>query len=106
MDENPSLEHSKVAAVLRAGINIRPEFWDEFMQITGNVDGLSELLDVSKEKIAGWAEKIRSGLAEIDQADDEDAKTKKAEIMTTGDGEDIVNPNGHPDFTDDLRPTP
>jgi len=94
---------TQAKAVVRAGINLRPDFWDDFMSITNDAEGISELLDVPKEKVANWASRIKDMLEDVDETDSEE-KGGRSEIMGTG--EDIENPNGHPDMVDDLRPTP
>jgi hypothetical protein len=97
---------SKAMAAVRTGLNLKPEFWDDFIQVLGNAEGLAELLDVSREKITGWAGKIRDILDQVQKSDDEESKNQKAEFVPTGDEEGIANPNGHPDHIEDLRPTP
>src|ERR1017187_7446195 len=93
IDENPS--DPKSVAVVRSGLSIRPEFWDEFIQLTGDAEGMAELLDVSRDQISGWADKIRSAIDKVQQSDDEGSKDKKSEVIPTG---EIADPNGHFDY--------
>lgn len=104
MDMNPVEPGQPIAlSAIKAGTNIDPDFWDKFIQILGNADGLSELLDVPKEKITKWASRIGEMMAKVKQADDEESGDRKSEILPAG---DIADPNGHPDHLDDMRPTP
>jgi len=86
MGENVLLEDidPKAIVALRAGQNIRPEFWDDFLKICNQSQALSELLGVRKEVIARWPNQIREGLAQIDKLDGAEALTKKATLITTG----------------------
>jgi hypothetical protein len=70
---------------VRSGMNIRSDFWDDFIQLTGNAAALSVLLDVPKDKIAGWSQKIMDVLATIQQADNADPDGR-AKTLPTGDG--------------------
>lgn len=107
MDSAKSLfgdnKDTQAKAVIRSGINLRPDFWDDFMSITNDAEGVSQLLDVPKEKVANWASLIKDALEDVDETDSEE-KGGRSEILGTG--EDIEDPNGHPDHIDDLRPTP
>jgi hypothetical protein len=67
---------------VRAGMNIRPDFWDDFIRLTGNAEALSELLDVPRDKIAGWAAKITQSLELVQQADGPGDRSK---TLGTGD---------------------
>ena len=79
MDSSRETDNDESIAVVRAGLNIRPDFWDDFIRICGNADGLSELLDVPKEKISNWSVKINKILEEIGTMDDAEAGSKKAQ---------------------------
>ena len=107
MDSAKSLfgdnKDTQAKAVIRSGINLRPDFWDDFMSITNDAEGVSQLLDVPKEKVANWASLIKDALEDVDATDSEE-KGGRSEILGTG--EDIEDPAGHPDHLDDLRPTP
>lgn len=96
-------EDGAVAAV-RAGLNVRPDFWDDFLRVIGG-PGIPELLDVPGEKVAKWAESVRKGLDAVRKADDGEAAGAKARTLRTGDeiaGDDGVSGREPPD----LRPLP
>jgi len=80
--EGSPVEDEAVEAV-RAGINVREGFWDDFINVTSNASGMSELLGVSRDKIAGWGSRIRQVLDTIEQNDDQTASQEKASTVPT-----------------------
>jgi len=74
----------KAIVAIRAGLNISPEFWDNFIKICNQSQSLSELLGVRREVIARWPNQIRDNLANVEKLDSADAVTKKATLITTG----------------------
>ncbi len=101
-----SPQNNKAVEIVRAGLNIDNDFWDKFIQVIGNSDGVADLLDVPKEKIIGWSSKIRKIIDQINNHDDETAKEEKSKMMPTG-SLSIADPSGSTDTaTPDLRPTP
>ena len=87
MKESEQHSTDKSVEAVRAGMNIRPDFWDDFIQLCGNSDGLSELLDIPRHKISAWSSKIMAALDHIKQADDGDAAHNKAQTIPTGEPE-------------------
>lgn len=87
-NENLVLEelnaNSKVIGVIRSGLNIRADFWDDFLKICNQSGPLSELLGVRKEVIANWPTIIRTNLDQVKQLDGQDALQKKANLISTG----------------------
>jgi hypothetical protein len=78
-DANP-----KAVIAIRAGLNIRPEFWDDFLKMCNQSQALSELLGVRREIIARWPNQVREGLAHVERQDSTEAASKKANLITTG----------------------
>jgi len=70
---NEKSEESKSLDLIRFGNSLRKaecgNFWDDFINICSRVEAVSELLDVQKEKITGWAEKINKLRLESKQKD-------------------------------------
>jgi hypothetical protein len=89
MNEEHEAHHqdSKKMHAIRTGLNVNEEFWDEFMQVCNNSDGLSELLDVPSASIIGWASKIKDALEMVRQADStgEGDEKPKSKVINTGD---------------------
>jgi hypothetical protein len=104
-------EESKAMRVIRTGVGLRSkkecgDFWDDFISICNDSEGLSELLDVPPEKISGWASKVKEAREKMDSADDQGTASKNAKVITTGneplataDGMDSTQPA-------DTRPMP
>ncbi len=74
----------KAAVAIRAGVNQRADFWDDFIKICNQSQALSELLGVRKEVIARWPTAVREVLAQVEKQDSLEASTKKASLITTG----------------------
>jgi hypothetical protein len=77
-------DNSKALVAVRAGSNLRADFWDDFIKVCNQSQSLSELLGVRREVIARWPAAIREALAKIDKQDSAEALTKKASLITTG----------------------
>ena len=87
MDESMVLENidnSKAIAAVRAGINLRADFWDDFIKICNQSNALSELLGVRKEIIARWPNAVREALSQVEKQDSMASVSKKASLITTG----------------------
>ena len=104
-------EETQSMDVVRSGMNLRsPEcgdFWDDFINLSGNSEALSELLEVPRDKVATWSEKIRATIEKVNKADDQESSDKKSDSMSTG-NEPMGDANGV-DATQpppDMRPTP
>lgn len=105
-------EESIAFRAIRNGMNLRKEdcgsFWDDFIQVCGDSEGMAELLEVPKEKITGWPTKIKEILGKVEQKDNHEDADGKSELVQTGntevpsDQEEHGISNGSPD----MRPTP
>ena len=78
MDSSKRTDFDESIAVIKSGLNIKSDFWEDFIRICGN-DGLSKLLDVPKEKIANWGAKINEVLEHIKKMDDGDSINQKTQ---------------------------
>ena len=84
LNENQDEEqNSETLNLIRSGNNLRKNdcgnFWDDFINLCGNANAMSKVLDVPKEKITGWAEKIN----EIRQlVKNKDSNTKNRVLKT------------------------
>jgi hypothetical protein len=83
-------EDGPALAVVKAGKELRGEgessFWDEFISLCSNSDGLADLFGVSKEKINSWPARISEYLDKIEQSSDGSVGDKEEkEVMPTGD---------------------
>ena len=88
----------KAMSVIRTGIGVREEFWDDFLMVINNSEGLSQLLDVPVTKIAGWHDKVQHALDKVRQVDTSPDPTDSGKLLKTGqpDGPDphtiVMNP--------------
>lgn len=82
-------EDSRALNVVRAGKNLRDEgessFWDDFISLCSN-EGLAELLDVNRDKLASWPAKIKEHLDKLTDHDHEGPNhAEDVELLATGD---------------------
>lgn len=68
-------EETKAAQIVRAGLNISPEFWNNFITLFSNSEGVAELLGVQREKVAAIPNKIKEIIDNID------SKNKKEKFV-------------------------
>jgi hypothetical protein len=108
-DEGPPLltsgEDSKAIDVIRIGDNLDANFWQNFIKILNNTEGLAELLNVKTEQVAEWAGRIKDHL---DKAKESENSDEKNTLVSTGDQEPLADPSGDvgPITTpNDTRPT-
>lgn len=74
-------ENTPAMQVIRTGLNIREDFWDDFISIANNPEGLADLLQVSPERITAWGGLIQENLDKVKEADqrgdgEEEPRTK------------------------------
>jgi hypothetical protein len=86
---NSSGESSNAMHAIRAGMNLQGEnsnrsFWDDFLKLCNNTEGMSELLDVRPDQIAKWTTKIRNMVQQVENDDRNDIDKKQ--VLPTGDG--------------------
>ena len=60
---------TKSMQAIRTGINIREDFWDDFLLVINNSSALSGLLDVPVSTISGWHSKVKHALEQVKQAE-------------------------------------
>jgi len=85
LDEHMAPEpDARMVAAIRAGLNIDPNFWNDFLRLC-NSPALPYLLGVNKSTISQWPAKIREYLTHVETMDSQDAsRNKKANLITTG----------------------
>ena len=91
-------EDTQAIAVIRAGLDLRPDeettFWQDFMDLASNTEGMAELLDVRPEQVSRWSEKIQEYMEKVDAKEAEDPSTQDdKEIIPTGDNGAIAMPS-------------
>ncbi len=95
-------EETRAMSALRSGNDLRPKdetsFWEEFINLCANSDGMADLLEVTPDKVRRWSRKIRELLNQIQNHDAQDPAVKDdVEMMPTGDtGAVTANANSDP----------
>lgn len=81
-DKSP--HDDKAMSAIRTGIGIREEFWDDFLSVINNSEGLSALLDVPTVKIGAWHAKVKHALDRVRQADATPDAKDSGKLLKTG----------------------
>lgn len=74
-------DNSAALSAITTGQNVASDFWDNFIMVCNNKDGMSALLGVPPEKIATWPSMIQKLL---DEAEPEDTDNTKTSLIHTG----------------------
>lgn len=82
----------KAMSAIRTGIGVREEFWEDFMAVINNSEGLSALLDIPSVKIGSWHEKVKNVLEKVRQADAVPEPKDSGKLLKTG-MEDQIDPH-------------
>jgi hypothetical protein len=93
--ESPEIDPMAVTAI-RTGLGISESFWDDFIQILNNSEGLSALLDVSVDEISTWRKKIEDALSQVGEEDGDLDVGKNKKLVKTGQPEE---PEDDEDFS-------
>ena len=99
-DDAPPLDdsgiESKAMQVIRVGNNLRSKgdgsFWDDFIRVIGNSEGIAELLGVSSDIVSRWGPKVQEAMQKVERAD----QNEKGSDATGGGSEPAQNPGDQP----------
>jgi hypothetical protein len=77
---------TKAMRAIRTGINTREDFWDNFITVTNNADGLADLLGVREDQVRSWGARVKDSLDKVHNADDngEGEEKPKTKVLDTG----------------------
>lgn len=78
-------------SAIRTGIGVSETFWEDFIQVLNNSEGLSALLEVDIDDIITWRKKIEDALSVVKDDDSEQDIGKNKKLIKTD----------QPDFDDD-----
>lgn len=83
-------EEDKSMMIVRKGKNLRKEddrpFWDDFIDLCGNAEGLAKLLQVEPQKVMSWPSQIRDTLEKLKEHEAENPSPyDRDEVIPTGD---------------------
>lgn len=75
----------KALEVVRKGMNLQrgADFWDDFLSLCGNSEGMAALLNIPRENITGLGGRINKLKKEIEP--DKKETRKNSKIIKTGD---------------------
>lgn len=78
-------DRKKALEVVRKGLSLNADgdFWDMFLSLCGDPEGMSALLGTSRETVTGLGERLRGLIKEIRDKDSSESKRKK--VIKTGD---------------------
>ena len=65
-ESKDSNKEEKIKEIISFGKNIRDDFWDDFILLLNDPDGLSALLGISEDEIVTWHSKIKKYLNDKD----------------------------------------
>ncbi len=82
----------KAMEAIRNGINVREDFWDDFLLVINNSGALAVLLDVPVTKIGAWHQSVKEALDKIKQTDAVPDTKDKGKLLKTGMPEDGIDP--------------
>lgn len=74
-------EDSSINSVIQTGLNLDEDFWDKFISVCNNADGMASLLGVTSEQVMSWGNIIKSELNKAKSDNTDDSKTK---VIDTG----------------------
>jgi len=84
-------DESKKLSVIRAGQAVRGDndnsFWEDFVSLCGNAEGMGELLGVGPERVRSWTMRIREAIQSVAKHDrqGENKPETRREMLPTGD---------------------
>jgi ribosomal protein L32 len=71
----------KSSEAIRAGLNIREDFWDDFMLLINNSAALAELLNVPATRVSSWRSRVQRYLDQVKAEDDVPDPKKRARMI-------------------------
>lgn len=77
-------DNDTALSAITTGQNVASDFWDNFIMVCNNKEGVAALLGVSPEKVAMWPTMVKE---KLDQAEPEDSDSTKTNLIHTGGSE-------------------
>ncbi len=75
---------AKAPEAIRNGINLRPDFWDDFIKIVNDSVGLSALLGVEPDQVTQWGQKVDDALKKVKNQDTNQPDGERKNVIPTG----------------------
>jgi hypothetical protein len=81
--ESAEKDDKKATEVVRKGMDLGDDFWDDFLSLCGNAEGMADLLGAPREKVTALGGRVRGIMSEIKEKDS--ASSKRDKMIKTGD---------------------
>ncbi len=81
-------EDQRAMSVVRSGNTLsHSEFWEDFMMLCGDAEGMAQLLGVRPDQVRTWSSRIRDAKDHVRKLDSsgEESPEEHDEILPTGD---------------------
>ncbi len=92
LDSSPKNDefNRKSIQVIRNGNDLHGDgdrsFWDEFIELCSNFEGMAELLDVDSSKVSSWSSKIKELMQQTQETDSKSGNSEtEKRVLPTGD---------------------
>lgn len=90
-------EETRSMKIIRAGMHLREgedelEFWNDFMQLCGDAEGMSELLGVKSAEVRRWTARIRENINRVKEINSTNPEGEdNSKLMATGDNDGAIS---------------
>lgn len=84
LSKKNGVHDDKSMDAIRTGINVRENFWEDFMLVINNSSAMSALLDVPVVKISSWHSRVKTALEKVQQTDAVPDPKDKGKLLKTG----------------------
>ncbi len=77
-------DNGKAMEAIRSGLNLRPDFWDDFLKVVNNSDGIASLLGIDAGHVTQWSEKVSDALNKVKEQDANQPEGERKSVIHTG----------------------
>jgi hypothetical protein len=93
--QDDELNNRKSLQVIRNGNDLHKDedrsFWDEFIELCSNSEGMAELLEIDGAKVSSWPSKIRKLIEKTKEVDQKSGNSEiEKRVIPTGDNGSIT----------------
>lgn len=74
----------RAMSAIRTGLGVNDSFWDDFLKVINNSEGLSELLEIPVTKISKWHANVKNVLEKVRSSDGTPSQKKNKKLLKTG----------------------
>lgn len=84
LEEKNAKDPEKILKAIKNGKGIDEKFWDNFLLILNDAESLSNLLNVSIEKISNWSNYVKEGLEILEKQEKQNIPKERRTLLKTG----------------------